>query len=119
MFHLLNEYAKLLKFKPTMPEKAVELYFRNDGPRHVFNVNDVIWTVRAMSITQLSSNDAAGGETPPPPQQPFPSAAALSFIFHQQEHDPASVHRHLCRNGSHHDPEVCWYCLYGVYVQRL
>ena len=56
MFHLLNEYAKLLKFKPTMPEKAVELYFRNDGPRHVFNVNDVIRTVRAMSITQLSSN---------------------------------------------------------------
>ena len=60
MFHLLNEYAKLLKFKPTMPEKAVELYFRNDGPRHVFNVNDVIRTVRAMSITQLSSNDAGG-----------------------------------------------------------
>lgn len=25
MFHLLNEYAKLLKFKPTVPEKAVEL----------------------------------------------------------------------------------------------
>uniref|UniRef100_A0A7N0US29 Glycosyl transferase CAP10 domain-containing protein n=1 Tax=Kalanchoe fedtschenkoi TaxID=63787 RepID=A0A7N0US29_KALFE len=24
MFHLLNEYAKLLKFKPTVPEKAVE-----------------------------------------------------------------------------------------------
>ena len=52
MFHLLNEYSKLLKFKPTMPEKAVELYFRNDGPRHVFNVNDVIRTVRAMSRTQ-------------------------------------------------------------------
>lgn len=25
MFHLLNEYAKLLRFKPTVPEKAVEL----------------------------------------------------------------------------------------------
>ncbi|KAJ9679387.1 hypothetical protein PVL29_021344 [Vitis rotundifolia] len=25
MFHLLNEYAMLLKFKPTVPEKAVEL----------------------------------------------------------------------------------------------
>ena len=25
MFHLLNEYAKLLTFKPTIPKKAVEL----------------------------------------------------------------------------------------------
>lgn len=25
MFHLLNEYAKLLQFKPTVPKKAVEL----------------------------------------------------------------------------------------------
>ncbi|CAN4087762.1 unnamed protein product [Withania somnifera] len=25
MFHLLNEYSKLLKYKPTVPEKAVEL----------------------------------------------------------------------------------------------
>jgi len=25
MFHLLNEYAKLLKYKPTVPEGAVEL----------------------------------------------------------------------------------------------
>ncbi|XP_052205187.1 uncharacterized protein LOC127810009 isoform X3 [Diospyros lotus] len=25
MFHLLNEYAKLLRYKPTVPEKAVEL----------------------------------------------------------------------------------------------
>lgn len=25
MFHLLNEYAKLLKFKPTIPQKANEL----------------------------------------------------------------------------------------------
>ncbi|KAA8516026.1 hypothetical protein F0562_019205 [Nyssa sinensis] len=25
MFHLLNEYAKLLKFKPTIPSMAVEL----------------------------------------------------------------------------------------------
>ncbi|XP_047330730.1 O-glucosyltransferase rumi homolog [Impatiens glandulifera] len=25
MFHLLNEYAKLLKYKPTIPDKAVEL----------------------------------------------------------------------------------------------
>ncbi|RVW71133.1 Vacuolar protein sorting-associated protein 29 [Vitis vinifera] len=47
---------------------------------------------------------AAGGETPPPPQQSLPSAAALSFTFHQQEHDPTSVHCHLCRNGSYHDP---------------
>ena len=46
----------------------------------------------------------AGGETPPPPQQSLPSAAALSFTFHQQEHDPTSVHCHLYRNGSYHDP---------------
>lgn len=25
MFHLLSDYAKLLKYKPTVPEKAVEL----------------------------------------------------------------------------------------------
>lgn len=25
MFHLLNEYAKLLQFKPTIPRKAIEL----------------------------------------------------------------------------------------------
>lgn len=25
MFHLLNEYAKLLTFKPSIPEKAIEL----------------------------------------------------------------------------------------------
>lgn len=25
MFHLLNEYAKLLRYKPTVPPKAVEL----------------------------------------------------------------------------------------------
>lgn len=25
MFHLLNEYAKLLNYKPTIPEQAVEL----------------------------------------------------------------------------------------------
>lgn len=25
MFHLLSEYAKLLKYKPTVPERAVEL----------------------------------------------------------------------------------------------
>ena len=78
MFHILKEYAKLLKFKPTMPEKAVELYFRNVGPRHVFHVYDVIRTVRAMSIFQLSSNDVAGGETPPPPQQSFPYATTHS-----------------------------------------
>ena len=72
-----------------------------------------------MPNSVVLKRQAAAGETPPSPQQSFPSAAALSFIFHQQEHDPASVHRHLCRNGSHHDPEVCWYCLYGVYVQAL
>lgn len=25
MFHLLNEYSKLLKYKPTIPENAIEL----------------------------------------------------------------------------------------------
>lgn len=25
MFHLLNEYAKLLRYKPTIPEKAIEV----------------------------------------------------------------------------------------------
>nr|CAN77134.1 hypothetical protein VITISV_039954 [Vitis vinifera] len=80
-----------------------------DCVRHVYN----------SAVLKRRRRLASGGETPPPPQQSFPSATALSFIFHQQEHDPASVHRHLCRNGSHHDPEVCWYCLYGVYVQRL
>lgn len=25
MFHQLNEYAKLLRYKPTIPEKAIEL----------------------------------------------------------------------------------------------
>ena len=51
MFHLLNKYVKLLKFKPTMSEKAVGLHFRNDGPMHVFNVDGVIGIVCAMSRT--------------------------------------------------------------------
>ena len=32
MFHLLNEYAKLLNFKPTVPDEAMEGYLEGVEP---------------------------------------------------------------------------------------
>lgn len=64
MFHLLNEYAKLLKFKPQVPEGAVELCSEimacpADGLERKFMIKSF---VKSPSITSPC--------TIPPPYEP-------------------------------------------------
>ncbi|XP_022734612.1 O-glucosyltransferase rumi homolog isoform X2 [Durio zibethinus] len=70
MFHLLNEYAKLLRFKPTIPRKAVELCSETmacpaEGLKKEFMMESM---VKGPSVTSPC--------TMPPPYDP-PSLYAL------------------------------------------
>ncbi|KAG5230675.1 O-glucosyltransferase rumi [Salix suchowensis] len=76
MFHLLNEYAKLLTFKPTIPGKAIELCAEAmacpaKGPEKKFMMESIV-----MSPAETSPC------TMPPP------------------YDPPSLHSILQRNGN-------------------
>lgn len=69
MFHLLTEYAKLLKFKPTIPQDAVEvcsetLACRHEGLHRKFMEESLVTSPRRSPCTL------------PPPYDP-PSLNAL------------------------------------------
>ena len=76
MFHLLNGYAKLLRFKPTIPEGAVEICSESmacrlrGGERKLYMVESM---VRSPSDTLPC--------TMPPPYEP----EALKELLHQKE----------------------------------
>ncbi|XVF12496.1 hypothetical protein REPUB_Repub08aG0123900 [Reevesia pubescens] len=72
MFHLLNEYAKLLRFKPTIPRKAVELCSETmacpaDGRNKEYMIESM---VKGPSVTSPC--------TMPPPYDPASLYALLS-----------------------------------------
>lgn len=76
MFHLLNEYAKLLTFKPTIPGKAIELCAEAmacpaKGPEKKFMMESMV----------MSPADTSPCTMPPP-------------------YDPLSLHSILQRNGN-------------------
>ncbi|XVF09873.1 hypothetical protein REPUB_Repub07fG0134500 [Reevesia pubescens] len=72
MFHLLNEYAKLLRFKPTVPEKAVEFCSETMAcPANGLNKEFMIESmVKGPSVTSPC--------TMPPPFDPASLYALLS-----------------------------------------
>ena len=72
MFHLLNEYAKLLRFKPTVPRKAVEFCSETmacpaQGLKKEFMIESM---VKGPSVTRPC--------TMPPPYDPASLYALLS-----------------------------------------
>ncbi|KAL5565625.1 hypothetical protein UlMin_028789, partial [Ulmus minor] len=63
MFHLLNEYAKLLKFKPTIPSGAVELCVETMacptiGPWKDFMVESMVKSPSQTTPCNLPSHDS-------------------------------------------------------------
>lgn len=61
MFHLLNEYAKLLKFKPTIPPKAVELC-----PEVMACPADGVWKKFMLDSLEEAPSDTIPCTLPPP-----------------------------------------------------
>ncbi|KAL6972337.1 hypothetical protein U1Q18_049645 [Sarracenia purpurea var. burkii] len=61
MFHLLNEYAKLLKFKPSVPKNAVELC-----PEAMACPSNGVWRRFMMDSLEESSSNGTPCSLPPP-----------------------------------------------------
>lgn len=76
MFHVLNEYAKLLKYQPTLPPKAVEVCSETMAC-HVEGL-ERIYLVESM----VKSPASAGPCTLPPPYDP---SELQSFLKRKQE----------------------------------
>lgn len=64
MFHLLNEYAKLLKFEPRIPANAVEIYSES-----LACTSDGIWR-KFMEEAYKKSPSYTNPYTLPPPYDP-------------------------------------------------
>ncbi|KAI8545143.1 hypothetical protein RHMOL_Rhmol07G0019900 [Rhododendron molle] len=61
MFHLLNEYAKLLKYKPSVPETAIELC-----PEVMACPTDSVWRRFMDDSLEETPNDVPPCALPPP-----------------------------------------------------
>ncbi|XP_052194661.1 LOW QUALITY PROTEIN: uncharacterized protein LOC127802714 [Diospyros lotus] len=74
MFHLLNEYAKLLKFKPSVPPQAVELC-----PEAMVCAADGVWKKFMMESLEESPSNTDPCTLPPPYD-----SAALKVLFDEK-----------------------------------
>lgn len=81
MFHLLNEYGKLLRYKPTVPQNAVELCSESMAcPAQELNKDYMMESlVKGPSVTSPC--------TMPPPYDP----ASLSNLLSEQKNSVKQV----------------------------
>lgn len=66
MFHLLNEYSKLLRFKPKVPENAVKISPESMADKEQGLIKDYMMDSRVASDGSSSSSSSFQCTLPPP-----------------------------------------------------